>query len=137
MSIFVMRLIFLNCHYNSLLNHKFKIIYKGMLFCTHNVPHPVILSGRSGTPASGRVPRIKYAFNFCPNKNGSFPLTIPHSISNAAEPETNGVANDVPETFSYPPFGTGTEIFTPGAVKSGFTSATPKGTFGLFKRPSS
>ena len=60
------------------------------------------------------------ALSRSPYINGSFPITIPHSISNAAAPDTNAVESDVPSAFSYIPFPADTVIFTPGAAISGF-----------------
>ena len=90
------------------------------LCAVHKAPHPTLSFGYFSKPGSGWAPRLRYAFTFSPHRNGSFLLTIPHSIISAADPVTNAVANDVPVTLAYPPPGTGAVILTPGATRSGF-----------------
>ena len=74
------------------------VISYGILSSIHKRPHPTLSFGYRSNPGRGWAPRRRYAFTFSPQRKGSFPLTIPHSIINAAAPVTNGVAKDVPVT---------------------------------------
>ena len=89
-------------HFNYFILHSH--LHFGMLSERHNLPHPTLSFGYRSNPGRGWAPRRRYAFTFSPQRKGSFPLTIPHSIKRAADPVTNGVAIDVPDlTLSPPP----------------------------------
>ena len=90
----------------------------------HSAPYPTLESGYSATPRIGFAPFLRYAFTFSPYKYGSFFITIPHCISNAAAPVAKGAANEVPVTGEYPPSLLGARTPTPGATRSGFTNVS-------------
>ena len=98
----------------------FTFTYKGYFVLYIRFPTPHFRSDTSQNQAvAGRLVS-DMPLPSLPIEMGHFLLTIPHSIISAADPVTNGVANDVPVTLAYPPPGTGAVILTPGATRSGF-----------------
>ena len=105
------------------------MLYTGILSAIHILPYPVTGLGAAACILipSGLAPRLKYAFSFSPYIYLSLPITIPHCISRAAPPVTNGTAYEVPVTLTISvSYAVCFLIFisTPGASISGFIPAS-------------